>query len=283
MKTFPSTPLSNEQNGQTEITQKQRVAIDLEVDPTYTSEAYTNVYTLPTICGFLKDPIRLTPHAQKRMAQRGITEQMIADTIEYGQCVRKQQISYYIMLTKCIPDGLPPSYTGRLKNCIVLVNWLGEVMTVYRNDKGLKAIAKKTDYRCGRLIERNNLPEYESLQKQAASHNETISIEELIVEPNQLHFGVLAEERLHEYNLSLEDIVLALKHGRRRRASKGCLHVILNGCGALLNYPINVRQRLNGLQLVITPCGKVIKLKYSYQPRYKDSDLLEILPHLIAA
>ncbi len=231
----------------------------------------------------MKNTISLTPHAMQRMAQRGITEQMIADTIEYGQCVRKQQIAYYIMLEKCIPNGLPPAYIGRLKNCIVLVNWLGEVLTVYRNSKGLKSILKKSDYHCGRLIGHKATHEVQSLQKQGRQQSETFSLENLISDPEKLTFGVLAEERLSDYNLSIEDIIIVLRHGRRRRASKGCQHVILRGCGDLIKYPVSMRQRIDGLELVITPCGKVIKLKYKHNHRYYITEPLSAKPKLIAA
>lgn len=231
----------------------------------------------------MKNTISLTPHAKLRMAQRGITEQMIADTIEYGHSVRKQQISYYIMLSKCIPDGLPPAYIGRLKNCVVLVNWLGEVLTVYRNAKGLKAILRKSDYRGGRIIDAEAEFRLKSKIVQRDVPHESVSIETLISVPETIRFGALAEERMTEYNLSLEDIVLVLKHGRRRRTVKNCQQLLMNGCGAMLQYPVELRQRINGLQLVLTPCGKIIKIKYLHSFRFNELEVLSVAPFQIAA
>lgn len=217
------------------------------------------------------------------MAQRGITQQMIADTIEYGQCVRKQQISYYVMLAKCIPEGLTPAYADRLKNCIVLVNWLDEVMTVYRNSKGLKAIGKKSEYRKKWAMHREVNSAHSSLQKQANKKRKVIPIDRLIAKPKGIRFTNCVEERLNHLNLSVEDIVLVLKHGRRRRASGGRKQFLLNGCGAMQQYPADVRRRLNGLKLILTSCGMVIKVEYGNKHRFVGLDVLTNDPHSKAA
>ena len=41
-----------------------------------------------------------TQHSIKRCQQRGVTEQMIDDTIHFGEMIRKQGLRYFIMTKK---------------------------------------------------------------------------------------------------------------------------------------------------------------------------------------
>lgn len=87
--------------------------------------------------------ISLTNHARERSAHRAINRQMIQDTIDYGQMIRKQGLRYFVMTEKCIPDQMPPQYQERVKNTVVILTPDNAVMTVYKNEDALKHIKRK--------------------------------------------------------------------------------------------------------------------------------------------
>ncbi len=87
--------------------------------------------------------ISLTHHARERSAHRAINKQMIQDTIEFGEMIRRQGLRYYVMAEKCIPEDMPAQYQERVKNTVVILTSDNAVMTVYKNEDALKHIKRK--------------------------------------------------------------------------------------------------------------------------------------------
>lgn len=85
-----------------------------------------------------------TRHSTKRCQQRGVTEQMIDDTIHFGEMIRKQGLRYFIMTKKCLSYFHQKQYNERVQNTVVILNPDNSILTVYKNSKALKNIKKKS-------------------------------------------------------------------------------------------------------------------------------------------
>lgn len=211
--------------------------------------------------------LTLTAHAQQRMAQRGITAEMIFDTIEHGTCIRKQQIQYYIMRRKNLNDRFAPHYAEQLLNCVVVEGWTGDILTVYKNPDAYRCIRKKSKYSAA-IVDR-----HAGLQRQATGLNgkkvfrgaakaPEISPEAILEKPDLLHFGYSVSGEIKERGLTIADLLLVIEFGRKRKAKNGCLRFTLRGSGNALAMPPAKRRLLDGLSLILAPGGKVIKIKY---------------------
>lgn len=214
-----------------------------------------------------KPELTLTTHAQKRMAQRGITAEMIFDTIEHGTCIRKQQIHYYIMRRKNLQNHFAPHYAEQLLNCVVVEGWTGDVLTVYKNPDAYRCIRKKTRYSTA-IIDR-----HVKLQRQAAGlngkkvlrsagENPAISAEAILEKPGLLNLSRSVGNRIKTRGLTLADLLLVIEFGRKRKAKNGCMRFTLRGSGDALAMPPAKRRLLHGLSLILAPDGTVIKIKY---------------------
>lgn len=85
-----------------------------------------------------------TIHALKRAQSRGITPQMILDTIHFGQLIRKQGLRFYVMLKKNIPIESNKQYLDKLMNVTVVLSEDDQLITVYRNSVSIKKIKRKS-------------------------------------------------------------------------------------------------------------------------------------------
>lgn len=85
-----------------------------------------------------------TIHALKRAQSRGITPQMILDTIHFGQLIRKQGLRFYVMLKKNIPIESNKQYVDKLMNVTVVLSKDDQLITVYRNSVSIKKIKRKS-------------------------------------------------------------------------------------------------------------------------------------------
>jgi len=92
-----------------------------------------------------KKDIIFTEHGRKRCNNRGITKEMINDTLRYGEYIYKQGIRFCIMLTKNIPKHFTPNYIEKLIGMTVLVAGMDNaIITVYKNKKSIKIIKRKS-------------------------------------------------------------------------------------------------------------------------------------------
>lgn len=85
-----------------------------------------------------------TRHSIKRCQQRGVTEQMIEDTIHFGEMIRKQGLRYFIITKKCLSYFHQKQYNERVQNTVVILNPDNSILTVYKNSKALKNIKLKS-------------------------------------------------------------------------------------------------------------------------------------------
>ncbi len=85
-----------------------------------------------------------TPHSRKRAQQRGITNQMISDTIMYGELIFRQGLRFYIALKKNLAWIEDHNYSERLEDTVVVITHHNEIITVYKNRFALRNIKRKS-------------------------------------------------------------------------------------------------------------------------------------------
>lgn len=81
--------------------------------------------------------LKYTDHARTRMAQRGITEQDIAQAIRIGLKIRRAGVIFYFVRRKDSHD---------LHGLTVVQAQNGVVLTTYKNRRGLRDIKRKSKY-----------------------------------------------------------------------------------------------------------------------------------------
>ena len=84
-----------------------------------------------------------TKHSRKRTSQRGISRQMIQDTLDFGTCTWKQGLEFYTMLRKDLKDRFEPGYAEKVEGVVVIMSEDGYILTTYKNRSGHKRISKK--------------------------------------------------------------------------------------------------------------------------------------------
>ena len=84
-----------------------------------------------------------TKHSRKRTSQRGISRDMIQDTLDFGTCTCKQGLEFYTMRRKDLKDRFDPSYAEKVEGVVVVLGGDGCIRTAYKNKSGYKRIAKK--------------------------------------------------------------------------------------------------------------------------------------------
>jgi len=86
----------------------------------------------------------ITNHAQKRISQRAKNYESILITIEYGECLFKQNLCFYIATNKSLPKHIDPKLRNAALNTVVVVSNDGAIITCYKCASGLKKIKKKS-------------------------------------------------------------------------------------------------------------------------------------------
>lgn len=86
---------------------------------------------------------RHTQHSKIRSQQRGVCQQMIDDTIYYGELIRKQGLRYYIMTERSTCFIQQKQYKDRLKNTVVILTSDNTILTVYKNARAIRNVKKK--------------------------------------------------------------------------------------------------------------------------------------------
>jgi hypothetical protein len=87
-------------------------------------------------------------HSRMRMRQRGLSNLTISLALEYGDCLLKQGLEFYVLGNKDLPPGLPAREAERVRNTVVVINPTGEILTCYRRRGGLKYLRKKPKHNC---------------------------------------------------------------------------------------------------------------------------------------
>lgn len=63
---------------------------------------------------------RLTLHADRRIAARGISPGMLHSAIQFGETIHRQGLIFYILRKKDLPGWLEASLSERLTNLVVV-------------------------------------------------------------------------------------------------------------------------------------------------------------------
>jgi len=89
-----------------------------------------------------------TEHSYLRACQRGLSQQKIVATLQYGESVYKQGLIYFILGENNIPDSLSKQ-KKHLKNTVVIVSGSSnQVITCYRSANPFKNIRTKSEKLC---------------------------------------------------------------------------------------------------------------------------------------
>lgn len=81
-------------------------------------------------------------HSLMRAAQRGVSDEVIRLVVQYGRKVRKQGLQYYFGATRDFPDTLDHKLVERCNDVVVILK-ANDIVTCYKNPKGLRNIKKK--------------------------------------------------------------------------------------------------------------------------------------------
>ena len=89
----------------------------------------------------------ITHHADARMQQRGISEEMIDWAIQIGTVFQKQGMDMVVVRKKDIPEGMNHQLAGRLNGLVVLIRESNIILTAYKNSKTASRDLKRKDKR----------------------------------------------------------------------------------------------------------------------------------------
>lgn len=85
-----------------------------------------------------------TKHSYLRSRQRGLNQEKIVATLQYGENIYKQGLIYFILGENNIPDSLVKE-KERLKNTVVIVAGdSNQIITCYRSAKPFKNVRIKS-------------------------------------------------------------------------------------------------------------------------------------------
>ncbi len=97
--------------------------------------------------GFQRRPLPFTRHAHRRGARRNLAPDAVDYVVAYGRMIQRTGVTFYFLGWRDIPPhDRRASWATRLEGTIVLVASDGEIITVYRNRRGLRTIQRKMKY-----------------------------------------------------------------------------------------------------------------------------------------
>jgi hypothetical protein len=115
---------------------------------------------------YARRPVRFSRHAHTRAARRNLVPDAVEYVLTNGRQVQRTGVTFYFLGWRDMPGAdQRASWASRLEGTVVLVAPNGEVVTVYRNRRALRAILKKMKYRLLRMDQghKQDLSEIESL------------------------------------------------------------------------------------------------------------------------
>lgn len=93
-------------------------------------------------------PVWLSKHALARAARRNVVPDAVEYVLAYGRMVQRTGITFFFLGRRDIPPAdRRTAWAARLVGTVVLLASDGEVVTVYRNQRALRAIRRKLKYR----------------------------------------------------------------------------------------------------------------------------------------
>lgn len=97
-------------------------------------------------------PLPFTKHGRKRGARRNVAPDAADYVVAYGRMIQRTGVTFYFLGRRDIPpDDRHVSWASRLEGTIVLQAPDEDVITIYRNRRGLRAIRRKMKYRLATL------------------------------------------------------------------------------------------------------------------------------------
>jgi hypothetical protein len=107
-----------------------------------------------------RGPVLFTHHARKRGARRNVAPDAAAYVVAHGRALHRTGVMFYFLGRRDIPRcDRSANWAARMEGTIVIVATGGVVITVYRDRRGFRAIARKLKYRLyGRDRRREEAP-----------------------------------------------------------------------------------------------------------------------------
>ncbi|HEU4782049.1 MAG TPA: hypothetical protein VFS83_01785 [Ktedonobacterales bacterium] len=88
-----------------------------------------------------------TWHARRRGARRNVAPDAVDYVLAHGRMIQRTGVMFYFLGWRDIPPrDRRASWASRLEGSIVIVASDGAVITIYRNRRGLRTIARKAKY-----------------------------------------------------------------------------------------------------------------------------------------
>lgn len=88
-----------------------------------------------------------TWHARKRGARRNVAPDAVDYVLAHGRMIQRTGVMFFFLGWRDIPPcDRSASWASRLEGSIVIVAPDGAVITIYRNRRGLRTIARKMKY-----------------------------------------------------------------------------------------------------------------------------------------
>lgn len=101
---------------------------------------------------FGRRPLPFTRHARKRGARRNVAPDAVEYVMAYGRMIQRTGVTFYFLGRRDIPPrDRRASWASRLEGTIVLQAPGEDVITIYRNRRGLRVIQRKMKYRLATL------------------------------------------------------------------------------------------------------------------------------------
>lgn len=95
-----------------------------------------------------RGPLSFTHHAYGRGARRNVAPDAVDYVMTHGRALHRTGVTFFFLGRRDIPArDRRASWAARLEGTIVIVATGGVVVTVYRDRRGLRAIARKMKYR----------------------------------------------------------------------------------------------------------------------------------------
>lgn len=87
-------------------------------------------------------------HARKRGARRNVAPDAVEYVLAYGRSLQRTGVTFFFLGRRDIPPcDRCAGWASRLEGTIVIVAPDGDIITVYRDRRGLRLIARKMKYR----------------------------------------------------------------------------------------------------------------------------------------
>lgn len=101
--------------------------------------------------------MEMTEHARVRCAQRSIDAESFEFIKKHGRKIRRTGVTFFFLGKRDIPEKIRhQDRFSKLEGSVLLVSPDGELITAYRNKRGLKTIMKKPKHRLPSFQSRSN-------------------------------------------------------------------------------------------------------------------------------